>query len=187
MSSVFNIDTVLNGDEILTLDLKRSNSAEYVSGKIVINITTNGVNGDGSETTSLSTTNPLFPSGFLAPHGSSNQSASNSARNSNSELYSDSLLTPKDATRRRSNSSIRSNSNIPSGSTVPTGSTVQGGQGGSTSRPSSLRFNPFEDDLGTLPSGWERRLDNSNRVYYVDHSNRTTTWHRPKYFFTLSF
>ena len=30
-----------------------------------------------------------------------------------------------------------------------------------------------------LPQGWERRIDPSGRTYYVDHHNRTTTWHRP--------
>ncbi|XP_054355834.1 NEDD4-like E3 ubiquitin-protein ligase WWP1 isoform X7 [Pongo pygmaeus] len=31
----------------------------------------------------------------------------------------------------------------------------------------------------TLPSGWERRVDDRGRVYYVDHNTRTTTWQRP--------
>ena len=26
---------------------------------------------------------------------------------------------------------------------------------------------------------WERRVDPRNRVYYVDHNTRTTTWQRP--------
>ena len=26
---------------------------------------------------------------------------------------------------------------------------------------------------------WERRVDGRNRVYYVDHNTRTTTWQRP--------
>lgn len=47
MSSVFNIET--DGDEILTLDLKKSNSGEYVCGKIVIALTVHGVGEDGSE------------------------------------------------------------------------------------------------------------------------------------------
>ena len=29
------------------------------------------------------------------------------------------------------------------------------------------------------PCGWERRLDNASRVYYVDHNTRSTTWQRP--------
>jgi E3 ubiquitin-protein ligase NEDD4 len=30
-----------------------------------------------------------------------------------------------------------------------------------------------------LPPGWEERRDQHNRVYYVDHNTRTTTWKRP--------
>lgn len=30
-----------------------------------------------------------------------------------------------------------------------------------------------------MTSSWERRLDNDNRVYYVDHNTRSTTWQRP--------
>jgi E3 ubiquitin-protein ligase NEDD4 len=38
-----------------------------------------------------------------------------------------------------------------------------------------------EDDAGLpLPPGWERRIDPHGRTYYVDHSTRTTTWHRPQ-------
>ncbi|KAH0619056.1 hypothetical protein JD844_018680 [Phrynosoma platyrhinos] len=32
---------------------------------------------------------------------------------------------------------------------------------------------------GPLPPGWERRVDNMGRIYYVDHFTRTTTWQRP--------
>lgn len=38
-----------------------------------------------------------------------------------------------------------------------------------------------EDEHGPLPPGWERRVDHLGRTYYVDHNNRTTTWHRPRY------
>ncbi|XP_018113416.1 NEDD4-like E3 ubiquitin-protein ligase WWP2 isoform X3 [Xenopus laevis] len=30
-----------------------------------------------------------------------------------------------------------------------------------------------------LPSGWEKRVDNRGRFYYVDHNTQTTTWQRP--------
>ncbi|KAE8608610.1 hypothetical protein XENTR_v10011546 [Xenopus tropicalis] len=30
-----------------------------------------------------------------------------------------------------------------------------------------------------LPPGWEKRVDNRGRFYYVDHNTRTTTWQRP--------
>ncbi|ROI16366.1 NEDD4-like E3 ubiquitin-protein ligase WWP1 [Anabarilius grahami] len=30
-----------------------------------------------------------------------------------------------------------------------------------------------------LPAGWEKRVDQRGRFYYVDHNTRTTTWQRP--------
>ncbi|KAF9221572.1 HECT-domain-containing protein [Gyrodon lividus] len=35
-------------------------------------------------------------------------------------------------------------------------------------------------NLGPLPSGWEMRLTSTNRVYFVDHNTRTTTWDDPR-------
>ncbi|KAJ7505267.1 hypothetical protein B0H11DRAFT_1851467 [Mycena galericulata] len=38
-----------------------------------------------------------------------------------------------------------------------------------------------DDDTGApLPEGWERRTDPVGRTYYVDHTTRSTTWHRPQ-------
>lgn len=34
--------------------------------------------------------------------------------------------------------------------------------------------------LGPLPSGWEMRLTNTGRVYFVDHNTRTTSWDDPR-------
>ncbi|KAM3178996.1 hypothetical protein ACTXT7_001503 [Hymenolepis weldensis] len=33
--------------------------------------------------------------------------------------------------------------------------------------------------FSSLAFSWERRVDSNNRVYYVDHNTRTTTWHPP--------
>ncbi|KAF4023570.1 hypothetical protein G4228_015547 [Cervus hanglu yarkandensis] len=48
--------------------------------------------------------------------------------------------------------------------------TISGGAG---PRP----LNPIPQ--APLPPGWERRVDNMGRIYYVDHFTRTTTWQRP--------
>lgn len=37
-----------------------------------------------------------------------------------------------------------------------------------------------EDVLGELPDGWERRVQPDNRVYFVNHKNRTTQWEDPR-------
>ncbi|XP_063950930.1 E3 ubiquitin-protein ligase Su(dx)-like [Lytechinus pictus] len=36
------------------------------------------------------------------------------------------------------------------------------------------------DPLGPLPSGWEKRTDPHQRVYFVNHLNRTTQWEDPR-------
>ncbi|OLL23296.1 putative E3 ubiquitin-protein ligase hulA [Neolecta irregularis DAH-3] len=47
-----------------------------------------------------------------------------------------------------------------------------GGQNSITQQPVS--------QLGSLPSGWEMRLTNTARVYFVDHNTKTTTWDDPR-------
>ncbi|KAG0051212.1 hypothetical protein BGZ83_003997 [Gryganskiella cystojenkinii] len=37
-----------------------------------------------------------------------------------------------------------------------------------------------DSQLGALPSGWERRLTNTARVYFVDHNTKITTWDDPR-------
>lgn len=37
-----------------------------------------------------------------------------------------------------------------------------------------------EDALGALPDGWEKRVQPDNRVYFVNHKNRTTQWEDPR-------
>ncbi|KAJ1554603.1 hypothetical protein HK405_004587 [Cladochytrium tenue] len=34
--------------------------------------------------------------------------------------------------------------------------------------------------LGPLPSGWEMRITSNNRIYFVDHSSKITTWDDPR-------
>ncbi|KAF4797997.1 NEDD4-like E3 ubiquitin-protein ligase WWP1 [Turdus rufiventris] len=53
----------------------------------------------------------------------------------------------------------------------------------SSSTPSAsaepVRQQPGTASTEPLPPGWERRVDDRGRVYYVDHNTRTTTWQRP--------
>lgn len=37
-----------------------------------------------------------------------------------------------------------------------------------------------DDPLGPLPEGWEKRIDPNNRVYFVNHKNKTTQWEDPR-------
>ncbi|XP_058121467.1 E3 ubiquitin-protein ligase Su(dx) [Anopheles ziemanni] len=40
--------------------------------------------------------------------------------------------------------------------------------------------NEEDDGLGPLPDGWEKRVQPDNRVYFVNHKNRTTQWEDPR-------
>ena len=51
--------------------------------------------------------------------------------------------------------------------------------GGQAANGSTIQQQPVSQ-LGPLPSGWEMRLTNTARVYYVDHNTRTTTWVDPR-------
>ncbi|KAJ8313202.1 hypothetical protein KUTeg_009243 [Tegillarca granosa] len=46
--------------------------------------------------------------------------------------------------------------------------------------PMQTAMNQENDPLGPLPEGWEKRVDESGRLYYVNHRNRTTQWDDPR-------
>lgn len=50
-------------------------------------------------------------------------------------------------------------------------------QSASNSQPSSPTT-PTSTSNG-LPEGWEQRVDQNGRIYYIDHNTRRTTWTRP--------
>ncbi|KAK4214647.1 hypothetical protein QBC37DRAFT_372758 [Rhypophila decipiens] len=51
--------------------------------------------------------------------------------------------------------------------------------GGQNNTNGSIQQQPVSQ-LGPLPSGWEMRLTNTARVYFVDHNTKTTTWDDPR-------
>ena len=53
------------------------------------------------------------------------------------------------------------------------------GQNAGTGGNSTIQQQPVSQ-LGPLPSGWEMRLTNTARVYFVDHNTKTTTWDDPR-------
>ena len=50
---------------------------------------------------------------------------------------------------------------------------------GPNAQGSTIQQQPVSQ-LGPLPSGWEMRLTNTARVYFVDHNTKTTTWDDPR-------
>jgi E3 ubiquitin-protein ligase NEDD4 len=51
--------------------------------------------------------------------------------------------------------------------------------GGQNNASGTIQQQPVSQ-LGPLPSGWEMRLTNTARVYFVDHNTKTTTWDDPR-------
>lgn len=49
-----------------------------------------------------------------------------------------------------------------------------------TISPTGAQASGTNEEDPPLPQNWERRVDHYNRVYYVDHVNRSTHWERPK-------
>jgi E3 ubiquitin-protein ligase NEDD4 len=53
------------------------------------------------------------------------------------------------------------------------------GQNSNGNNNTTIQTQPVSQ-LGALPSGWEMRLTNTARVYFVDHNTKTTTWDDPR-------
>ncbi|GAA5877383.1 hypothetical protein JCM16303_003311 [Sporobolomyces ruberrimus] len=49
-----------------------------------------------------------------------------------------------------------------------------------TTEPSGHDLEVQDDDLGSLPAGWERRETPRGRSYFVDHNTKTTSWDDPR-------
>ncbi|KAK2554358.1 NEDD4-like E3 ubiquitin-protein ligase WWP2 [Acropora cervicornis] len=43
-----------------------------------------------------------------------------------------------------------------------------------------MACSPEADQLGALPSGWEKRVEGNGRVYFVNHNTRATQWEDPR-------
>lgn len=49
-----------------------------------------------------------------------------------------------------------------------------------SSTPDSAYIHSIENGLGPLPPGWEMRLNDQGRPYFLEHVTRTTTWDDPR-------
>lgn len=159
---------------MLTRDLKKSNDNLVVHGKLIINLSTNlttpnpSQNGTSRPQQSSSNLSGLVPQIQTSPSSQAQTpvdgppAASVAASSTNS-------FTP---TRASSNARPTSGLSSADGAAPPQSN-------GQATQGSRTNLSSFEDNMGRLPAGWERREDNLGRTYYVDHNTRTTTWTRP--------
>ncbi|CEJ01228.1 Putative E3 ubiquitin-protein ligase [Rhizopus microsporus] len=207
VSSVFDLD--VGGDEMLTLELKKSNTNEAVHGKLILNLSTN-VNApirNGTDT--------------LAP-SSSNTTAENNNQSTN--ISSSNSSTTNDSTNHRISVNSESNEDLPPGwerrvdhlgrpyyvdhntrTTTwkrPSSRTAQEQENQTElqrrhhnarglpeqqqqPQPQQQQINVPNNNMttagsGPLPPGWEMRTSAEGRPYFVDHNTRTTTWVDPR-------
>ncbi|KAJ3194084.1 hypothetical protein HK101_003549 [Irineochytrium annulatum] len=220
MGTVFDVNR--GGEEMVTHELKRAGGNEAVSGKLIINLSTNFTGASAPTFANPSSipavvTPPVVIAG-PSPHQYNNSplpassSASSHAPNigASSSPSQNHALAQQDAPHHppaAGSSSSASTTNLPSfahasatggeqsaianrqaedstrkdGIRMPAGAggAATGASNGGGSAAVNRTFSSFEDHLGPLPSGWERRVDHLGRTYYVDHNTRTTTWVRP--------
>uniref|UniRef100_A0A8C6URB2 E3 ubiquitin-protein ligase n=1 Tax=Neogobius melanostomus TaxID=47308 RepID=A0A8C6URB2_9GOBI len=102
--------------------------------------------------------------------------------------------TPVEGSNGQSDTPVRTPA--PAGSTVPESSPSPGPERSSTSasttpgsaatrQPTSTVAPSVSPGVpaintGPLPPGWEQRVDQNSRVYFVDHVEKRTTWERPE-------
>ena len=167
-TSLMHFQLLIQGVEMLTRDLKKSNDNLIVHGKLIVNLSTNLSRPINPTTPGLGA---APASGAPAPNGvppRSPMSASHVGDDPSNRTQHSASPGPS------INQSLTANSTL-NGSTTTVPSTIH-----EPNRANGQRnFSTFEDNQGRLPAGWERREDNLGRTYYVDHTTRTTTWARP--------
>ena len=147
---------------MLTRDLKKSNDNLIVHGKLIVGLTTNMTARQNNSTNGR----PTLPNSVSSQPGAPPRSPISAS------------LAGADGTSTPNRNNQTSPNMAPGPAVNGTSSSSQAPINGIGQ--SNGRFSTFEDSEGRLPQGWERREDNLGRTYYVDHTTRTTTWHRPR-------
>lgn len=67
-------------------------------------------------------------------------------------------------------------------SAIPNAAQNSGNQAGGASGAGGANANARhqDDELGPLPEGWEERVHNDGRTFFIDHNTRTTQWDDPR-------
>lgn len=145
-------NTLKRKTEILTLDLKRSNANEMVSGKLVIAISTHGIGADGTEAP-FAVISPA-PTAFLAPatSGTTAVGASIERPASRASVNGDLPIKRLTSSPRPSFEHVGGSASGSSSSAMPANQPQRPASRASTSS-ASANLTPFEDALGPLPAG----------------------------------
>ncbi|KAJ3332713.1 hypothetical protein HDU76_013326 [Blyttiomyces sp. JEL0837] len=187
-------DLARGGDEMITQDLRKAGGNDAVSGKLIVNISTNFSNsaiaaGSSSGGAGMSLAAPSIPVGSSSSSLLDPNSGEVGLGRTPSTTSTTNLPTFAHANATGGDSSAQAAAEAAS-SVRKDGIRVgaPAGSGSSSSAQANRQLSSFEDHLGPLPSGWERRTDQlgqqrytpEGRSYFVDHNTRTTTWLDPR-------
>ncbi|KAJ2612593.1 hypothetical protein H4S08_002628 [Coemansia sp. RSA 1365] len=167
VSQHLNVQT--GGDAMVTQDLKNSNNNDPVQGRLVLQFSVI------SEQTSTSEEPGRQPQSSSASVAPSTPPARLSPRTSSTAVNGAAVSTTTGAAASAAGAGLAPIPRYPTGSsaTSPNEASRAANPGG------TVNGHNTTESGETLPLGWEQRIDHLGRVYYVDHSSRTTTWHRP--------
>ncbi|KAL2090581.1 hypothetical protein ACEWY4_012844 [Coilia grayii] len=133
------------------------------------------VNGTGSPSLSAGASRPPRPPRPLRPPPPRRPNSSPASSNGSTPSHGSSAASPEP------NPSLHVNGTADSHSSGSPSGPVTGPSPGPNQNPNgpppTSRVSPI--NTGPLPPGWEQRVDQSGRVYYVDHLEKRTTWERP--------
>ncbi|PWN26791.1 HECT-domain-containing protein [Jaminaea rosea] len=158
------LDLELGGKILLTRELKKSNNAEVVHGKLIVDLNT-----DTSTRISNNSSSAAAPATSSA-NSTADTSASSSTPSSAAPATAAAAAASSSSANMPASNSTESNGNDGGRSTAATSAAP---------RPPAAAAGNRSDEHGPLPAGWERRTDHLGRTYYVDHNTRSTTWQRP--------
>ncbi|KAG1065748.1 hypothetical protein G6F41_009017 [Rhizopus arrhizus] len=192
VTSVFALE--VGGDEMLTLELKKSNANDAVHGKLILNLSTN-VNApirNGTDT--------LAPSAAASSAGESSQASPSLPHTATPTEESDDLPpgwerrvdhlgrpyyvdhnTRTTTWKRPSSRTVQEQENQTELERRRHNARGLPEQNSSQSMIAvSNNNNMTSAGSGPLPPGWEMRTSAEGRPYFVDHNTRTTTWVDPR-------
>ncbi|KAH6566380.1 hypothetical protein BASA60_009515 [Batrachochytrium salamandrivorans] len=206
MGSIFNVQAA--GDEMLTVELKKSSSRDVVTGKLAINLSTNLdqlAPSHEQSVTGLGGLAHIFRPHAAGPSGTSRLSSDGNSINGMTSLEDQFGPLPLSVNasqeqraiteierERHNNRTLPGESGSAASLEAPTPNAPEVASFVSLQDPnapvgvssmSSAVDAPAQTavaSLGPLPAGWEQRITPEGRSYFVDHNTRTTTWLDPR-------
>uniref|UniRef100_A0A672NHC2 E3 ubiquitin-protein ligase n=1 Tax=Sinocyclocheilus grahami TaxID=75366 RepID=A0A672NHC2_SINGR len=158
-------NAVVNGESKLNGDVAGSRDSSPSSAIADEAVLPNGhaVGRPGSASPSAGALRPPHPSRPQRPHKPTSSTASSAG---STPTHGSSAPSPETSPRVCVNGETES----------------QGSGSGSNQAPRASPTPPRASLIsnGLLPPGWEQRVDQNDRVYYVDHIEKRTTWERPE-------